>query len=44
MNYSGVSSCGRLPFENAPNGSNRWGLEYMDFGDPSLCTGWMKRK
>src|SRR5271157_6121281 len=31
-NYSGVRSCGRLPFENAPNGSNRWGLECMDFG------------
>ena len=30
--YSGVRSCGGLPFENAPNGSNRWGLEYMDFG------------
>jgi hypothetical protein len=31
-NYSGVRSCGRLPFENAPNGSNRWGPECMDFG------------
>ena len=31
-NYSGVRSCGRLPFENALNGSNRWGLECMDFG------------
>ena len=31
-NCSGVRSCGRLPFENAPNGSNRWGLECMDFG------------
>jgi hypothetical protein len=31
-NCSGMRSCGRLPFENAPNGSNRWGLECMDFG------------
>lgn len=44
MNCPGVKSCGRPPFENAPNGSNRWGLECMDFGDPSLCPARMERK
>jgi hypothetical protein len=43
-NCSGVRSRGRLPFENAPNGSNRWRLECMDFGDPSLCHAKMERK
>ena len=33
MNCFGVKSCGRLPFENALNASNRWGPECMDFGD-----------
>ena len=44
VNCFGVRSCGRLPLKMPPTVRNRWGLECMDFGDASLCHGWMERK